>query len=256
MRYGRTFRKRLLTFMLSLAMVLTSVNVPALTVRAEEETPVVNEDDAATMLPEENAGDDVTAPSEETGDEDTTAPSDEAGDDETTAPSEDVENQAPSNPSEGDDDSSEGIEGVEPSDPSDDTVDNNSDPAEGDTDPKEEPGGSDARLASPTGVVAQYWLNNDANKGKIRIVWGEVTGAVKYKIQVDGTFVKEVESAAEQFLDNTWEEGEHTVTIIAVDESGNQSPASEVTSASKFTVPGATETKAPSAPLGLSLIHI
>jgi len=237
--------------MLSLAMVLTSVNVPALTVRAEEETPVVNEDDAATMLPEENAGDDVTAPSEETGDEDTTAPSDEAGDDETTAPSEDVENQAPSNPSEGDDDSSEGIEGVEPSDPSDDTVDNNSDPAEGDTDPKEEPGGSDARLASPTGVVAQYWLNNDANKGKIRIVWGEVTGAVKYKIQVDGTFVKEVESAAEQFLDNTWEEGEHTVTIIAVDESGNQSPASEVTSASKFTVPGATETKAPSAPLGV-----
>lgn len=133
MRYGRTFRKRLLTFMLSLAMVLTSVNVPALTVRAEEETPVVNEDDAATMLPEENAGDDVTAPSDETGDEDTTAPSDEAGDDETTAPSEDVENQEPSNPSEGDDDSSEGIGDDEPSVPSDEEGgDSVTDPSEED----------------------------------------------------------------------------------------------------------------------------
>lgn len=38
MRHGKTFSKRLLTFVLSIAMVLSSVNVPVLTVQATEAT--------------------------------------------------------------------------------------------------------------------------------------------------------------------------------------------------------------------------
>ncbi len=65
MRHGRTFRKRLLTFLLSLAMVLTSVNVPMLTVWAEEETPIENED---TVTPPVEDGDHNSADGNEEGD--------------------------------------------------------------------------------------------------------------------------------------------------------------------------------------------
>lgn len=62
MRHGRTFRKRCLTFLLSLAMVLTSVNVPLLTVWAEEDTSIENENSDTTTLPGENDGDEQTVP--------------------------------------------------------------------------------------------------------------------------------------------------------------------------------------------------
>lgn len=55
MRYGKTLYKRLLTFMLSVAMVLTSVNVPAFTVRAEESATVGSEDNAVSTLSTEDS---------------------------------------------------------------------------------------------------------------------------------------------------------------------------------------------------------
>lgn len=58
MRHGKTFRKRCLTFLLSLAMVLTSVNVPMLTVWAEEETSNVNDDNDTTVPPTDDGNQD------------------------------------------------------------------------------------------------------------------------------------------------------------------------------------------------------
>lgn len=56
MRHGKTLYKRLLTFMLSVAMVLTSVNVPAFTVRAEESVVDEGEDNAVSTLSTEDPG--------------------------------------------------------------------------------------------------------------------------------------------------------------------------------------------------------
>ena len=78
MRHGKTFRKRCLTFLLSLAMVLTSVNVPLLTVRAEEETPIENDSTELLTMPTDGESSDLTAPADDEGDEpeETTTPED------------------------------------------------------------------------------------------------------------------------------------------------------------------------------------
>ena len=65
MRHGKTFRKRCLTFLLSLAMVLTSVNVPMLTVWAEEETPIENDGSELLTTPTDDGSSDLTAPVED-----------------------------------------------------------------------------------------------------------------------------------------------------------------------------------------------
>ncbi|MDE6738523.1 MAG: hypothetical protein K2K07_05480, partial [Lachnospiraceae bacterium] len=77
MRHGKTFRKRCLTFLLSLAMVLTSVNVPLLTVRAEEETPIENDSTELLTMPTDSESSDLTVPvDDDEGDEagETTTP--------------------------------------------------------------------------------------------------------------------------------------------------------------------------------------
>ena len=79
MRHGKTFRKRCLTFLLSLAMVLTSVNVPMLTVWAEEETPIENDGSELLTTPTDDGSSDLTAPADDNeGDEagETTTPED------------------------------------------------------------------------------------------------------------------------------------------------------------------------------------
>lgn len=67
MRHGRTFRKRFLTFLLSLAMVLTSVNVPMLTVWAEEVTPGEDGNDNGGTQTLPGGSDDASAPSDSGG---------------------------------------------------------------------------------------------------------------------------------------------------------------------------------------------
>ena len=200
MRHGKTFRKRFLTFLLSLAMVLTSVNVPMLTVWAEEETPIENDmGDTSTLLEENESNDPVLSVDEN-----------EKGD-----ASEEKETSGDVQEPEGDINLTAGT------------------------------------LNAPTGVVADYWTNDDDHKGEIRIVFGAVDEATEYEILVDGTLVKKVPIAGEYWLENTFDEGTHTVTVIAVGADGEKSDSSEVTDPSKFTVPGATETKAPSAPSGV-----
>lgn len=75
MRYGRTFRKRFLTCLLSLAMVFTSVNVSMLTVWAEEGTQTVNDNNDTTTPPADDGNRD-SAGSDEEGDESAKPPQD------------------------------------------------------------------------------------------------------------------------------------------------------------------------------------
>ena len=159
MRHGRTFRKRLLTFLLSLAMVLTSVNVPMLTVWAEEETPIGNED---TVTPPVDDGDHDSADGNEEGDVagEGTTPADPPQDATTpddgqnpvgggiNPPSTSDDPDAPQDPAEGDaDDPGDDItapddsedDATTPDDPDDDVIDpDDSDDTNKPSDPEED----------------------------------------------------------------------------------------------------------------------
>ncbi|MBD5485535.1 MAG: family 16 glycosylhydrolase, partial [Lachnospiraceae bacterium] len=118
MRHGKTFRKRCLTFLLSLAMVLTSVNVPMLTVWAEEETPIENGSTEMLTTPTDDESSDLTVPADDN-------EGDEAG--ETTTP-EDGQNPVGG-----------GINGPDDSGESTDPVEGDADDQEGDVTTPEDP---------------------------------------------------------------------------------------------------------------------
>ncbi|MBD5450260.1 MAG: family 16 glycosylhydrolase [Lachnospiraceae bacterium] len=236
MRHGKTFRKRFLTFLLSLAMVLTSVNVPMLTVWAEEETPTVSGNGDET--PEEK--------------------------------------QAPKQPfglvvelGQGDNEGKIRVAWGKP-DPVDATgweiyVDDalvktvtdtdcvcwlentysegkhtvklyavneagKSDSLDGEFTIPGESGDDDTETkvpSAPSGVDAKY-SDDDGHKGDIWVVWNGVFGdggtPTSWEVYIDGKLVGTENVVAAYYYKNTYAEGTHTVKVIAVNDKGKSDP--------------------------------
>lgn len=182
MRHGRTFRKRFLTFLLSLAMVLTSVNVPMLTVWAEEGTSTVNDNNETTTPPTDDGNQDSVGDDEE-GDvsgegtapvdpsQDVTAPDDDEnlvgeGTNQPTTPEDPAENDAVDSkddvttPDDSEDDGTKSDDPAEDADDPDETLkpDDSAEDEPNPVDPKGEENGKavDNEFEAPGTHGAEY----------------------------------------------------------------------------------------------------
>lgn len=306
MRHGKTLYKRLLTFMLSVAMVLTSVNVPAFTVRAEESATIGSEDNAASLLSTDDPDGTGDTPQADgtAGAEDQLGGGAEpyADSPEGSTPAKIVgvvvnftDNSLKvvwGNPMDSTItkytiyvDGSQAEEGTECREY---TIPNKWDPgthkvtvtatnSNGESDPSDEkeftvPSGSevvpDGAPATPNGLVAHYWSTEDNNKGKIYVAWAPQSDATSgFEIWIDSTQVKTTSDlpagSTTTFCDNTYSQGQHTVELYAVNESGKSAAKTatfELTAdqanggtggGGEEPGPGDTETKKPNAPSGL-----
>ncbi|MBR1930053.1 MAG: S-layer homology domain-containing protein [Lachnospiraceae bacterium] len=79
----------------------------------------------------------------------------------------------------------------------------------------------------PVGLVAGYHDVDDANKGKIRVVWGAYSGSApeKWTIYIDDEEVGTATQVSEQFFTNKYAEGTHAVKLIATNAKGDSEAA-------------------------------
>ena len=69
-------------------------------------------------------------------------------------------------------------------------------------------------------IVGQYWTTEDDNKGKIHLAWPNATGATSYEVSVDGKVAVASVNTNACFVDNIYTAGEHTVSIVGINDVG------------------------------------
>ena len=80
---------------------------------------------------------------------------------------------------------------------------------------------------APSGIVAGY-SDTQGYEGKISVTWGAAFGEggtpTSWEVSIDGKLVGTETAVAAYYYDNIYEAGEHTVSVIAVNEAGKSDP--------------------------------
>lgn len=78
--------------------------------------------------------------------------------------------------------------------------------------------------SKPVGVDGGYWSTDDANKGKIRVAWGNDFGTggtpTEWVVSIDGTEVGTETQVAAYFYENKYAAGEHIISVVAKNSAG------------------------------------
>lgn len=103
-------------------------------------------------------------------------------------------------------------------------------PDAGEEEEGQEEGSDDEEVklpVAPSGIVAGY-SDTQGYEGKISVTWGAAFGEggtpTSWEVSIDGKLVGTETAVAAYYYDNIYEAGEHTVSVIAVNEAGKSDP--------------------------------